>query len=211
MGRDADAAPGRTEQIVPLVPGCWAQTSPSVPGGRRPRALRAHARDRAPAERDLADLEEELRHAPVRSETARATTAEEPRGQRPPVRCVVPATFDPGTPVPVEVTVQDDVDRVVDLHYRPLDQGERWSTVTMAVRGHRHGAAVPAATRRGDLPLTAGRSGRSLTCGRHREARGTRSVAWSCARTASSAALKACSWVMAFSVRSRQSSTSWPK
>ncbi|GAB2477299.1 hypothetical protein GCM10027063_18040 [Promicromonospora xylanilytica] len=134
------AARDAFSSVVALTDGVYV---PDLAFGDR-ASERGHWSDRLPAiEQDLADLEAELDAAPVRSETARAIVAEPAGGHRPVVRCTVPETFEPGAEVPVEVAVLDDVDCTIDVHYRRLHQGEQWSTVAMAPKGHHHGAAVP--------------------------------------------------------------------
>lgn len=161
---------------------------------------RGHWSDRLPAiERDLTDLEAELRSASARPGRAGAALTEAVHGPRPAVRWTVPETFEPGAAVVVEVAVQDDADCSVELHHRPLTQGEQWSTVVMAGQGRRHRAVLPGTDTDSPYPLqlyftvhgptgdawTAPGLGESLT-GQpylvlrhtgHREGRGTRSTA----------------------------------
>jgi hypothetical protein len=118
-------------------------------------AERGHWADRLPAiEDDLAALE--AQEARVRGEGAPATTplrsiAAQRSGARPALRYDLPADFTPGEELAVEVLAEGDVR--LRLHYRHLNQGERWVVVDMEGEEDRRSAVVPAGYTDSPYPL----------------------------------------------------------
>lgn len=114
---------------------------------------RGHWADRLPAvDQDLADLEDELVEARPSSQRGTVPIAA-CSGQRPPVEWVLPESFEPGSVIPVRVTLAGDVDCRVELHYRHLNQAEQWLTLAMSARGHHHEATIPEPFTRTDYAI----------------------------------------------------------
>ena len=109
---------------------------------------RGHWVDRLPAiDRDLAAVEAAYFDAAtepaerVLTAIARATG----RPSRPTFRCThnPPASFKPGNQVALTVAVQDGADSAVKLHYRQVNQAERWQAIDMQKSGATFQAVIP--------------------------------------------------------------------
>lgn len=104
---------------------------------------RGHWVDRfAAIEEDLADLEAELEAVGGPGASGYVHTLA-PSRYRTALEYSMPASFRPGQPIPIRVTTEDDFDCRVDLHFRHLNQGERWMKIPMKSNGYLHEASVP--------------------------------------------------------------------
>ena len=114
--------------------------------------LRGHWLDRLPAiDEDLADMEKRLSMpapaAHADSDRVRAAVREAlARPQNGPAACRhTPASrFRPGEPLAVEVSLEKGNGRTMVLHYRHVNQAERWRSADMQSRDNRYTAAIPA-------------------------------------------------------------------
>jgi hypothetical protein len=133
---------------------------------------RGHWSDRLNAiEKDLGDLTARAKSAgqpDVSSENTRRATGEAMgRPGRPALECAhkPPLSFDPGAALGLSVTalVPDEVVSI-RLHYRHVNQAERWKRVEMKGDGGSFAGAIPADYTTGEFPLEyyfdlAGKSG----------------------------------------------------
>jgi hypothetical protein len=114
------------------------------------RQLRGHWADRlADIDADIAAIGAKLDSAkPAQSggPIARAIAEALGRPRRPAVaaRHTPPARFQPGRPLAVEFTAEKDY-ATVRLHYRRVNQAERWQSEPMQSAGHLWRAAIPSA------------------------------------------------------------------
>jgi hypothetical protein len=110
--------------------------------------LRGHWLDRLPAiDRDIADVESRLDGAPgapsagadkaIREALARPRRRELNAEHRPPVN------FRPGQPIPLVLELETPAASVT-LHYRHVNQAERYESVPMEANERRYTAAIPA-------------------------------------------------------------------
>jgi hypothetical protein len=112
------------------------------------RVLRGHWADR------LADIDADIAAIAVKLESAKPAQTDGPiaraiaqtlgRSQRPTMagRHTPPATFQPGRPLAVEFAAEKDYGSV-RLHYRRVNQAERWQSELMQSDGHLWHAAIP--------------------------------------------------------------------
>jgi hypothetical protein len=117
---------------------------------------RGHWSDRLAAiDKDFAALTEQVQAAPATAETSqntrRAIVAATERPARPDIECVhaPPANFEPGAPLTLAISVpQQAIEPAIAaifLHYRHVDQAERWQRVEMQASGVNFSAAIPGA------------------------------------------------------------------
>lgn len=115
---------------------------------------RGHWADRVPAiDTDLAAMEQKVQSPPASSgsaqNAAKAIAAATGKPSRPcvPATHKQPADFDPGQPLMLTVEVSSGgavAPSSVRLHYRHVNQGERWTFVEMKANGSRYSASIPA-------------------------------------------------------------------
>jgi len=104
---------------------------------------------------DIVELAKQVQAAPAAAEaspnTRRAILAATGRPARLDIECVhtAPAAFQPGAPLPLVIAVpQQAIEPAVAavfLHYRHVDQAERWQRVEMQASGVNFSAPIPAA------------------------------------------------------------------
>jgi hypothetical protein len=122
------------------------------------RQLRGHWMDRTPdIDRDLALVAARLEQSSPAAPSAAiqsAIAAALGRPAREAIHCThaVPSHFRPGQPLEVEIAPAKRV-ASVRLHYRRVNQAERWESAPMTAAGPRWSAAVPGAYTAGPYPL----------------------------------------------------------
>ena len=110
--------------------------------------------DRLPGiDKDIQAMEEKLKSPSAAAGSAgdaqRAILAVTETPRRPSVSChhAPPEGFQPGRPLSLSLLVPraaaDVAPKSVHLHYRHVNQGERWSSVEMQLGGNRYTAAIP--------------------------------------------------------------------
>ena len=113
------------------------------------RVLRGHWAERlADIDTDLARLDAKLKAAAVQrplDRIARAIAAASDRGRRHPIaaRHMAPASYLPGRPLSLELSASTSY-QAVRLHYRQMNQAERWQSVALQADGRRWHGAIPA-------------------------------------------------------------------
>ena len=139
----------------------WAKLSEVAKGAYVPdltfgpnAVLRGHWVDRLKAiDEDLADMEAQSKKEPASPDSSapgwaaaisrpgfRAT----PRQARPRCEHLPPATFRPGQPIPLEISVEAGYQLAsAVLHYRHVDQSDEYRTVEMSGDGGRYRAVIP--------------------------------------------------------------------
>jgi hypothetical protein len=122
------------------------------------RVLRGHWADR------LADIDADIAAVAAKADAAkplpgggsatRAIAAAQERAARPRVtaRHTAPGTYEPGRPLSLELSA-DETYQGVRLHYRQVNQAERWQTVPLQSQGRLWRGAVPAEATSGSYPL----------------------------------------------------------
>lgn len=113
------------------------------------KQLRGHWSDRLPAiDRDVAAMEKRL------AETASAARPTRAQTKRPALSCqhVPPPRFQPGRPLELSLALES-AGPEARLHYRRLNQAERFVTVAMQVRDNRYVAVIPADYTQSPFPL----------------------------------------------------------
>jgi hypothetical protein len=130
---------------------------PNVTFGPLPHQ-QGHWRDRLAAiDADIAAMEQRLAaSSPGASASAESAMAVAlGRVSRPAAGCrhQAPAQFLPGVPLEITLTVEAPAPSLVRLHYRHVNQAERYEVLDMAARPGAHVAAVPAAYTDSPFPL----------------------------------------------------------
>lgn len=133
---------------------------PDITVGERPH-LRGHWLDRLPAmDEDIADMAKRLEQATgseARTERVRLAIREAlGRPQRASARCrhTPPARFRPGRPLELELSVENRAERVpVRLHYRHVNQAERYESAELEGRDNRYQAIIPGSYTDSPYPL----------------------------------------------------------
>ena len=129
-----------------------------------PAQRRGHWSDRLAAiDRDIAALTDEVRAAPTSesssAEVRRAILAATGRPARTAFDCVhkAPAEFEPASPLTLSISVpgqaQEPSLASMILHYRHVDQAERWLEVQMQASGDEFTAVIPPEYTRSAFPL----------------------------------------------------------
>jgi hypothetical protein len=132
---------------------------PDVTVGDRP-SLRGHWLDRLPAfDDDIGDMAKRLDQAraagapPERVRQAIAEALGRPRRSSIPCRHTPPG-FHPGQPLEIEFALEEGLKLVsARMHYRHVNQAERWESAEMQVRDNRYRAAIPAGYTQSLYPL----------------------------------------------------------
>jgi hypothetical protein len=147
--------------------GVWAQLAergkvyvPDITAGELPH-LRGHWLDRLPAmDADIADMSKKLdaaNPATERTERVRLAVAEvlgRPQRVSLPVRHTPPGRFHPGQALAIELAIDKPASPVsAHLHYRRVNQAERYETVEMQLSQQRYKGAIPAAYTQSPYPL----------------------------------------------------------
>lgn len=125
---------------------------------------RGHWKDRIPAiDIDIAALRASLQSPPVSAgsaqNTSRAIAAATGNPTRPFTHCqhAVPSNFHPGEPLKLSLSVQSATSskapQSILLHYRHVDQAERWLSVEMQSSQGRYSAEIPGEYTRSVYPL----------------------------------------------------------
>ncbi|MEK7405840.1 MAG: hypothetical protein AAB225_12090 [Acidobacteriota bacterium] len=133
---------------------------PDITIGERPH-LRGHWLDRLPAiDEDIADMAERLERAKpgeAQQERVRLVIKEawgRPRRGSLSCRHTPPARFRPGEPLAVELSLEKGRRATaVRLHYRRVNQAERWRAEQMEARGNGYRAVIPAEYTASPFPL----------------------------------------------------------
>jgi hypothetical protein len=118
--------------------------------------LRGHWTDRLPAiDEDIAEMAKRVEGAgPTTSAAVKQAVAEvlgQPRVLSIEARHETPASFRPGTPLAIEITLEKPA--AVRLHYRHANQAERFQVVAMQDAGRRCRAEIPAPFTKSPYPL----------------------------------------------------------
>jgi hypothetical protein len=122
------------------------------------RVLRGHWAERlADIDTDLARLDAKLKATaitPTPAPVARAISAasDAPRRQPVAVRHTAPASYQPGRALSLELAAEKDY-QAVRLHYRQVNQAERWQSVPLLSGGTRWRGEIPAAYTGSHYPL----------------------------------------------------------
>ena len=117
--------------------------------------LRGHWLDRLPAiDADLADMEQP-RDKDSSAGAGRAISAVLAQPARPALSCrhTPPARFQPGQPLDLALSFGQADGREVLLHYRRVDQAERWQNMPMTWRDQAYRATIAADYSRSPYPL----------------------------------------------------------
>jgi len=141
-------------QFADLAKGVYL---PDITVGEQPQQ-RGHWLDRLPAmDRDIAAVALKLEATPAGTPHPNVSAAiQEVLGR--PHRAAssashdAPATFQPGKPLKLVLTLSDQAE-AVRLYYRHVDQAERYSTAPMEARQHRYNAEIPGAYTASEYPL----------------------------------------------------------
>jgi len=111
---------------------------------------RGHWSDRLPGiDKDIAAMQDKLQAPPTATapsaKTQQATEAATGRPNRPSVRCThtPPASFHPGQPLTVSLLASETPVQGVRLHYRHVDQAERWLSMEMQSGASGYSASIP--------------------------------------------------------------------
>jgi hypothetical protein len=122
---------------------------------------RGHWSDRLPGiDKDIAAMQEKLQAAPPGAtthspSTQRAIKAATGKPNRPAVQCThtPPGSFQPGQPLALTLAVSQDSVKAVRLHYRHVDQAERWAAMGMQGGSGRYSASIPGDYTHSPYPL----------------------------------------------------------
>ncbi len=121
---------------------------------------RGHWVDRIDAiNADLDAMRQKLASAPVAAipfpNTAQAIAAAIGKPVRPSANCThaAPESFHPGAPLSLTITIAAGNVQSVRLHYRHVNQAERWLSTEMQSGNGRHAAAIPADYTQSPYPL----------------------------------------------------------
>lgn len=125
---------------------------------------RGHWSDRIPGiDADIAAMEEKLQSPPApvdsKQEVSKAIAAATGRPNRPSVSCthVAPDSFDPGQPLQLTLhlsgTSTATAPTAARLHYRHVNQGERWRSADMLGESGKYSAAIPGDYTQSPFPL----------------------------------------------------------
>lgn len=127
------------------------------------RHLRGHWLDRLPAiDADISDMEKRLEqpasttNAVIDPERLRRAVEEalgQPRRPSLQYNYVRPNNFVPGQPLEMGLMVQGSRSPSARLHYRHVDQAERWRVTPMELKGTRHVAVIPGDYTQSPFPL----------------------------------------------------------
>lgn len=123
--------------------------------GREPY-LRGHWLDRLPAiDEDIADMEKQRTPASSAEHAQAALRRALARPQAPPggARHTAPAHFRPGEPLAIELSLEKGDGREVLLHYRHVNQAERWRSERMTPGDNRYRAEIASAYTNSPYPL----------------------------------------------------------
>jgi hypothetical protein len=111
---------------------------------------RGHWSDRLPGiDKDIAAMQDKLQAPPTATtpsdKTQQAMEAATGRPNRPSVRCThtPPASFHPGQPLTVSLLASETPVQGVRLHYRHVDQAERWLSMEMQSGASGYSASIP--------------------------------------------------------------------
>ena len=119
---------------------------------------RGHWTDRIPAiDADIDAMQQKLASPPAVASSAgaeQAIAAAIGKPSRPSAHCThtAPESFHPGNPLPLSLSVTDSI-QSVRLHYRHVNQAERWLSTEMQSGNGRYSAAIPAEYTQSPYPL----------------------------------------------------------
>jgi hypothetical protein len=141
-------------QFAELAKGVYL---PDITVGEQPQQ-RGHWLDRLPAmDRDIAAVALKLEATPAGTPQPNVSAAIQqvlgrPHRAEPSATHDAPATFQPGKPLELVLTLPQQAE-TVRLYYRHVDQAERYSMAPMEARQHRYHAAIPGAYTDSEYPL----------------------------------------------------------
>jgi hypothetical protein len=121
---------------------------------------RGHWSDRLPGiDKDIAAMQEKLQDVPTPAAPSpnvqQAIQAATGKPKRPSVQCThtPPSSFHPGQPLSLSVLVAETSVHTVRLHYRHVDQAERWLSMEMESGSSGYSVAIPGDYTRSAFPL----------------------------------------------------------
>ncbi|MBI3683461.1 MAG: hypothetical protein HY235_24060 [Acidobacteria bacterium] len=121
--------------------------------------MRGHWIDRLPAiEEDIARMEKSRpsqagQHDAERVRVAIQMALSPPKPIAVACRHTPPARFRPGAPLEIQLSLERGNGRQVRLHYRRVNQAERWQSIEMQWRDNRYAAVIPGPYTQSPYPL----------------------------------------------------------